>query len=84
MGGRGSYGISWKNKIDGAKNVAELQTISYKIRETRGMDYFNSIRSSIDKKYKELKEEREITSSTYKRAQKRLNKQASGWLTGRR
>lgn len=29
------------------------------------------------------KEPREITSSTYERCQKRLNKEVNGWLTGR-
>lgn len=89
MGGRGSTGAnitksSALKEVSAATNVTQLLTISSNIRQTRGIEFYNKyVKDSLDKKYEELKEDREITSSTYERAMRRTRKQVESFL-GRR
>lgn len=90
MGGRGSAGInitksSALKDVYSATNVTQLLTISSNIRQKMGIEFYNKyVKDSLDKKYKELKEDREITSSTYERAMKRTRKRVESFLGRRR
>ena len=68
--------------IDNCTSIAQLQTLSFSLRQSISANDYAKVSPKFTEKYNELKSgsRKDVTSSTYKRAVRKMKNNVNGWF----